>query len=59
MGSGHALNDLILRFANEIKESREIERGAVFTEDQRRSGVGDSHLVWVSRVFIESFKYKG
>ena len=49
------LNDLVLRFGDELEERLKVYWRPVFTEYQGRRGVMNSHLVRVDWVVLEAW----
>lgn len=47
MSRHDSLDDVVLRFGNQVEECLMVDWGPVFAEDKGRGGARDSHLVWI------------
>ena len=59
MGHDDGLNNLVLRFSDEVEECLRVYWGAVFAENEGRGSAGNLQLVWVYWIIIETFREIG
>ena len=49
------MDDLVLRFSDQVEECLGVDWGTVFAEDEGRGGAGDAELVGVYWVVVGTF----
>ncbi len=55
MGRDDRLNNLVLRFSDEVEECLRVYWGAIFAENEGRSSARNPQLVWVYWIIVETF----